>query len=144
VKAMILGALLFVLAVGCATGDVRLREQDKSLNLIRTTIQNMMAPRPRVISQNLREYTSQYFSRKDEANFDPQSSSERAFATFVILGDRRPYNVDITVFVERKQGARYAQVGTDKKLAQELLIELKTRLHQSQEDRNLIDGFRAF
>lgn len=128
----------------CATGDVRLKEQDKSLNLIRTTIQNMMAPSPRSISQNLREYTSQFFSRKDESEFDPQSSNERAYAVFVILGDRRPYQVDITVFIERKKGSRYAKVGTDKKLAQELLVELRTRLHQSQEDRNLIDGFRAF
>lgn len=129
---------------GCATGDVRLREQDKSINLIRTTIQNMMAPRPRIISQNLREYTSQYFSRKEDDSFDPQTSAERAYAHFVVLGDRRPYNVDITVTVERRQGSRYVKVGTDKKLANELLVELRTRLHQSQEDRNLIDGFRAF
>jgi hypothetical protein len=139
----IIVSLLWLLAA-CATGDVRLKDQDKSLNLIRTTIQNMMAPRPRNISQNLREYTSQFFSRKDEANFDPQSASERAYALFVILGDRRPYHVDITVFIERRQGSRYIKVGTDRKLAQELLVELRTRLHQSQEDRNLIDGFRAF
>lgn len=143
-KTLSLVLIVFWLLSACAMGDVRLKEQDKSLNLIRTTIQNMMAPRPRNISQNLREYTSQFFSRKDEANFDPQTSNERAYAVFVILGDRRPYHVDISVFVERRQGSRYIKVGTDRKLAQELLVELRTRLHQSQEDRNLIDGFRAF
>ena len=61
---------------GCASGDYTVEDQNKSLGQIKNAIVAIMGD-PRHLSENQREYTSQYFSRKDDAKFDPEKSKER-------------------------------------------------------------------
>lgn len=128
---------------GCANDAVQLEEGEQSLAEIKRAIVSVMGD-PRAVSQNQREFTSQYFSRKADANFNPIKSKERAYAIFSILGTRRPYNIEIHVLVERRSGRIYVESGEDTPSAQKLVLELKNRLNQSREGRNLIDDFRAF
>lgn len=127
--------------VSCAT--VRLEEEDVSLTDIKQSIKSMVGEF-RVVSQNQREVSSPYFSRKKDPKFDPEKSLERSYAHFTILGDRRPYDITVEVFVEKRQDGVYEQVETDEKVAEILASELKIRLHQGLENRNVIDSFRAF
>ncbi|MFN7454258.1 MAG: hypothetical protein ACK5RO_06315 [Pseudobdellovibrionaceae bacterium] len=134
---------MMLLILSCASG-VRLEDQNKSLMIIRQGIEGVMGSAPRWISQNQREFHSHYFSRKDDPKFNPTTSRERAYAKFLVLGDRRPYNVGIDVIVQKRTPNGYEDVGSDEKLALDLKKELKTRLNQSQDQMNVIDDFRAF
>lgn len=128
----------------CTSGQkVTLEDQSQSINEIKKTIISMIG-KPRAISQNQRELYSNYFPRKGTSDFNPTKSKERLTAVFIILGDRRPYNIDIQIVIEEKIEGEYEVVGYDNKIANDLKNELDTRLHQSLENRNIIDDFRAF
>lgn len=139
----LLALSLAFLLTGCANTAVQLEEGEQSLAEIKRSIVAVMGD-PRIVSENQREFTSQHFSRNADPKFNPQTSKERAYATFLILGTRRPYNVEIHVFVEKKSKKGYVKAGEDTHSAEKLAIELKNRLNQSREGRNLIDDFRAF
>ena len=68
----------------------------------------------------------------------------RHYAVMTILGARRPYDIEIRAFVERKRGKEYDSQGEDSDVARRLAKELKDKLNQSRDNRNLIDDFRAF
>lgn len=131
------------LLVSCATGGYRIAEQNVSLADLKKAITGVIGE-PRGISENQRTYYSQYFSRKPDPKFDPLKSKERAFAKIVILGDRRPYDIDIDVIVEEREGRDYLEVDNDLSEAKKLGKDIRTKLHQGREDRNVIDQFRAF
>jgi hypothetical protein len=129
---------------GCATlGGVSIEETNYSLNDIRSAIQGI-AGEPREVSQNQREYFSQYFSRKKEPNFNPQLSRERSYAHFLILGERRPYEIKVIVFNERKTKNGYELIGEDRAWSKKISEELEIRLNNGRDGRNVIDDFRPF
>lgn len=129
--------------LGCSSSAV-LEDSNQSINEIRQQIKSLVGSF-RSVSRNQRELVSGYFARKtDDADFDPEQSSERLWAKFVILGDRRPYDIEIRVIKEKKTNGKYQQVGLDRGLSQKLVEELKAKLSESLENRNIIDDFRAF
>lgn len=147
---MITRAFLFILALGlslnlvsCVTTTVTISEENQSLGEIKRALTAIMGE-PRSVSGNQREFTSQYFGRKEDPKFDPTKAKERLFAKFLILGDRRPYDIEITVYSEERTGRTYQVIGTDPTMAKALAKELETRLNQSRDGRNIIDDFRAF
>jgi hypothetical protein len=97
-------------------------------------------------SQNGRELLSAYFSPKQEdLYFDPEKSPHRAYIKAIILGDRRPFSLDVGVFIEERVGLKeYRLMKYDKKLAIKYSNIIQERLAQSREDRNVIDDFRPF
>lgn len=134
---------LLLFAMACSTPSYRIAEQNLSLGEIRQAIVAVIGE-PRQISQNQRTFTSQYFSRKPDPKFDPMKSKERLFVQVVVLGDRRPYDVEVSVIVEEKTGATYEQVDYEMNESRKLGKDLRSRLHQGRENRNVIDDFRAF
>lgn len=128
----------------CSTTGVVLEDQTFSLNEIRKAITSNIGE-PRSISQNQRTFTSVYFSPKPDKKFDAQKSKQRAYAQVVVLGDRRPYDIECTVFIEeRDPDGGYSQIGEDTAQSEQLAANIKKKLHQSTDDRNIIDDFRAF
>jgi hypothetical protein len=123
---------------------VVLPENNFSLNDIRTAIQNVIGGKPRYISENFREIKSDYFSRKREIDFHPLYSKERSYAHFIILGERRPYDIKIIVYVESRTKAGFEQIGIDQSFARKVGKELLDKLNQSRDNRNVIDDFRSF
>ncbi|PIS10156.1 MAG: hypothetical protein COT73_10840 [Bdellovibrio sp. CG10_big_fil_rev_8_21_14_0_10_47_8] len=138
----LMGTLLFVLA-GCSSTGAQVDDQNYSLAGIRKSIVAVIGE-PRAVSSNQRIYTSQYFGRKSDKKFNPEKSKIRQYTQISIMGDRRPYDVGVDVIVEQKQGDEYSQIGTDDKEAKELATQLRQKLHQSLDDRNVIDSFRVF
>lgn len=128
----------------CSTEGVVLEDQAYSLGEIRKAIIANIGE-PRSISQNQRTFKSVYFSPKPDKKFDPQKSRQRAYAQIVVLGDRRPYDLECTVFIEERQpDGGYSLLGEDPAQSEQLATNVKKRLHQSTDDRNVIDDFRAF
>jgi hypothetical protein len=139
---LVLVTLVFIAA--CATSEsYRIEEQNISLGDIKQAVTAIIGD-PRAVSENQRTYFSQYFSRTVDPKFDPMRARERLFAKIVILGDRRPYDLAVEVIVEERVGSSYSVVGHDMPEAKRLGKELRARLNQSREGRNVIDGFRAF
>jgi hypothetical protein len=141
-----LSLAVLLLAMACETpGGMLLKEQQLSLNDIRESI-GVIAGKPREISENQREVFSQYFPRTPtKAAFDPTQATERLYAHFWILGERRPYDVRVQVMSERKGPDGYFLYGEDKGMTKKVTGELKEQLqNQSRDDRNVIDNFRPF
>lgn len=126
----------------CTTGAVVQNTPDHSLNLLRFAITKVAPQGIRSTSSNQREYYSNYFLPGAEE--EPATKRERAYAHFLVLGDRRPYRTEVYVINERASGGAFHKDGQDKALARELAKRLETVLAKSREDRNFIDDFRAF
>lgn len=123
-----------------------------SLAHIRKGLNTILPGGVRTASANQRTLTSFYFPPQD-----PQTKSKsklmtaetapiRAVATVVVLGDRRPYQIEIKVSVERRSrdDAAYYHVSYDSRLARLFARDLQDYLVKSQENRDLIDDFRPF
>lgn len=71
------------------------------------------------------------------------------YAKVVVLGDRRPYDLEVFVVRERRvatgQGpGSYETVGNDQRLAKVVMARITESLAKRREDRNFIDDFRVF
>lgn len=136
--------ILFAFLSGCVSpSGIRIESETSSLNDIRAAVKSVLGD-PRKISQNQREIYSPYFSPSADAKFDENKSKERAFSKVEIHGDRRPYDITIEVFIEEKQHSKYVIVDRDVRLATKFRDEIRKKLNESRDSRNVIDDFRAF
>jgi hypothetical protein len=105
-------------------------------------------------SVNQRELKSRYFLPKGKTTQYEyaEMAPRRAYAHVTILGDRRPYEVVVRVFIENRAGFGpggrrdpiYDEAGQDDDLAAALAQGIKEQLIKGRENRNLIDDFRPF
>lgn len=138
----ILALLIGCLLTACITGHL-ITESTHSIPEIRSAIY-YIAGTPRSVSENGREFVSAYFSRKKDPHFDANKASERLYAKFTILGDRRPYDIQVQVFIEERSEGVYEDVGLDDSLSDQIAYELKVQLSRSRGERNAIDDLRVF
>lgn len=68
----------------------------------------------------------------------------RAFARFMIVGDRRPYHVVIQVIEEEKINDTWKMVRKNEPLAHRLAEELRLYLEKGRVERNAIDSLKPF
>ncbi len=130
---------------GCATKE-SVQEIMLPLTVVRKIVMDNVPGGLQKQSMNGREITGEYFNA---LNLDEPSdtSRERAKATIIILGSRRPYVLSVTVLREKKiKGSKkkYEQLGEDNKLAKQVVKRLKEALANRPADINVIDDFRAF
>lgn len=106
----------------------------------------------RAQSTNGRELTSGYFVLGKNGDFraldetEAETVGERAYAEVIILGERRPYRLDVRAYRQRRDRStkKYSSPVYDKMLTQRFSQKVKESLANRREDRNLIDDFRAF
>jgi hypothetical protein len=102
----------------------------------------------RTTSPNGREFYSKYFVLDGAKYKLAGDATDRYTATITVLGDSRPYDIEIFVTHEkrvlRQSAFDYVEVGHDMMLARELEFKLKSELAKHREDRNIIDDFRVF
>lgn len=144
--------LCFSLA-GCATlgnrNSVTVKDIDWPLSELRSIAATVLPTGTRAISPNGRELLSRHFILEGRTGYKPAAdATERYFAQVLILGDRRPYDVEILVTLERRvlRGNQFTYIveGYDYKLAKELEVKLRQELTKRREDLNIIDDFRVF
>lgn len=148
--------LSIILLSGCST--VKLNELDYSLLDIQKGIAKTVPKGLAKVSSNQRTFTSRYFDPNSfEANRETdRGGRERAVVEATILGDRRPYDVEIVVQIEEdSSGApvtrdddfiegHWVRVGIDKGLAKYFRDRLANYLVRIERNKNLIDDFRPF
>lgn len=144
---------IFVFLSGCASLDHNpegrlIREVDASLSDIRAVANAILPVGQRSISSNGREMLSKHFIIGEDRYKPALDSTLRYFALITVLGDRRPYDVQVLVTIEKRvlRGNQFtmAAIGYDRNLAKELELKFRQELTKRREDRNIIDDFRVF
>jgi hypothetical protein len=139
---------------GCATAlgnrnAMKVQDIDWPLAELRAAASSVLPVGQRAISPNGREILSRHFLLEGARGYKPAGdATERYFASIKILGDRRPYDIEILVTLERrvlrKNQFTYVIEGFDARLAKELERKFRSELTKRREDLNIIDDFRVF
>lgn len=144
---------LLLCLVGCVNlernpAGLIINQVDASLSDIRAVVSAILPVGQRSISSNGRELLSKHFIISEDRYKPALDSTLRYFAQFKVLGDRRPYDVEILVTVEKRvlKGNQFimAPVGFERTLAKELEVKFRQELIKRREGRNIIDDFRVF
>ncbi len=142
----ILWALFFTapfLFAGCRTGVI-LKDTPLGISETRRTVVTVFGE-PRSVSPNGRELYSKYYDKKGVPIERVELVKERFYTLVTILGDRRPYDIQVEVIQEERDDDGIFQVSDrDEAKAAPLAEKLKKALHQSLDSRNIIDDFRSF
>jgi hypothetical protein len=133
----------FLVLAACSKPGVTVRDANNSMGEIKSIISGLTGE-PKEISDDRRQFTSQYFGRAKDKKFDAQKSHERFYARYTIVSDRRPYNVLVQVVKERKSSEGYREDGLDAEMTRKLAKELDHRLKNGNTSKSLIDDFRSF
>lgn len=143
-KKLVLGLMLFLLSSCQTTEGIFLHEVNASASDTRKAIVAVIG-QPRNTSANGRVLTSRYHDKKGTFFDEIKSTDERRYTRITIQGDRRPFEVQVEVIIDKKNiEGRYEPTLTDNAQAREMANKLKNALHQSLDKRNIIDDFRAF
>lgn len=133
---------MFYLA-SCQTTGAVIRDTPMSLAEIRRVTITVIGD-PRKTNENGHELESTYFDKKKKPIERPNEVKERYYTRVTILGDRRPYDIQVQCLAEIRTPDGYEDAGEDDGLATEWASEIKKALHESREKRNFIDDFKAF
>ncbi len=146
--------ILSVSFLGCASiganrAALTIKEIDWPIGEIRAVCASLLPAGVRAMSPNGHEILSRHFVLDKNGQQKPAGdATERYFTHILILGDRRPYDIEILVTRETRalRGNQFTYVvsGYDQRLAKELERKLRTELTKRREDRNIIDDFRVF
>lgn len=137
--------MLSYLLVGCATGASTINDLSMSISDLQRVVTDALPLGKRTESRNGREFYSNYFLVKKGEYEEALSTTKRNFAVITILGDRRPYQIEVVVIIEhRNQSGEFSKVGYDTGLARVITRRIQKTLHERRDNRNIIDDFRVF
>lgn len=145
-KKLVLAATFLMMGfmTGCRTGGVILRETPLGISETRRVVVAVIGE-PRAMSQNGRELTSKFFDRKDQPIKKMEMAKERLYTHVTVLGDRRPYDIQVEVLVEsRDEDGGFRLSERDDARAGVIAEKIRQALNQSRDNRNVIDDFRSF
>ncbi len=125
-----------------------MRDIDASLTELKVIVNASVPVGLRTVSANGRELVSKHFIITKDRYKPAGDALERFFVQVTILGDRRPYDIEILVSHERRvlRNNRfvYVIVNFDEDLAREMEHKIRTELSKRREDRNIVDDFRVY
>lgn len=142
----ILFCTIFILLAGCQTTDgILISENLLSLKETRIAITSVLGP-IRSISENGRELVSQYHDKKTKFLDVTAKTKERYYTQVIILGPRRPYEINVQVHHEiRDPGNQLFQdVGLDLTQSTQQAKLIKEALNQSRDKGQAIDEGAPF
>lgn len=114
------------------------------------------------VSPNQREFLSGYFEPAEVfSDWDPQyihKPTQRALSRASILGDRRPYKVEVTVDIEERDNestlkksqrsdlrlGNFVPKGSNSRLSEKVGRLINDYLLRRGQSKNMIDDFRPF
>ncbi len=136
--------LILVLILCSCQSLATIEDIDKPLQVARSTIKESLPGGARKVSENGREYDSNYFAPKGPFDVDGSAGTFRETAHVVVLGAGRPYAITVEVFIEKREGRNYEVIGRDGARTKELVRRITTGLSNRRENRNMIDDFKPF
>lgn len=146
----ILNLILLLGLASCATKSLKTRPLKYSLASVKHAAAKTIPSKVSHTSPNGREIYFDYFPlptnfAKRRGYTKDGKFLERAKAKVVVLGERRPYQVEVMIKVESlEMNGTYAFDRYDIRYSKFLVKNIEKRLVQRHEKSNLIDDFRAF
>jgi hypothetical protein len=70
--------------------------------------------------------------------------SQRYHAKITVLGDRRPYNIEVVVTSQKRKGENYIDLGLNESVSQKIANLIQKNLTKRRGNGNIVDDFRAF
>ncbi len=138
-------SLIFLSSCASSYGGLQIQGVNRPLLDLKKIAANSSPLGVRKISSNQREFTSKYFKVVGRKFQPAETLKERSYSVIYVLGDRRPYVVEVVVVNERMDAqGRYYDVGKDERIARLIKGRFQTSLSKRREDVNMIDDFRAF
>ena len=136
----------FVLSMmGCQTSGYFITESPLQLPEIRKGVNAVMG-KPKQVSINGRELVSEYHDSKFLPIEDMSKNPDRYQTKVVVLGTRRPYDINILVSLEQfeDQTMSYVFRGIDENLSRQRAITIKKTLNLSLDKKSGFDGDKPF
>lgn len=134
-----------LLLASCQTTGYVIPESNMSLVDIRRSFVLALG-QVRTVSSNGREVYSQYHDQNFKNLSKPNDVAERFYTKLIILGTRRPYDIDVQVHQQTKAGSgdQYAEAGLDQDLSELRAQHVKKVLNQSRARTLKVDGEDPF
>jgi hypothetical protein len=147
--------LVVLVNVGCAAlnpfgpPSVKIKNVTGAVSEIRSIVSSLFPEGVKSVSSNGRELTTKPFVFLADGSLKPYvQGADRYYAFITVLGDRRPYDLDVVVFQEkrvlRNGDAQFEPGGTDIRWAEVIAKKVQAELAKRRDDRNLIDDFRVY
>lgn len=135
----------FIILVSCQTTGYFITESPLQLPEIRKAV-NVVIGKPRQVSLNGRELVSEYHDAKFLAMGDMSKNPDRYQTKVVVLGPRRPYDINVLVSLEQfeDQTMSYVFRGIDDGLSRQRAIVIKKTLNLSLDSKSGFDGDKPF
>jgi len=139
--------MIFLLLAGCSTLDGTF-VQKKGVNasvptLIKAFDRATTGLRGR--SANGRDIVSRYQKPGATTSDNAVNDAKRAYSRLIILGDRRPYTLQVQHIVEKRTSSgTYDVVQYDDRMARETLKRVLDFLVHRPDKEGFIDDFKAF
>lgn len=138
--------VLMLAFLGCGEVPI-IPEANYSLEAISRSVYKALI-KVRKVSQNRREFVSDYLTLEGKI-WDPLGNDiRRATAKVIVLGERRPYTIQIQTIVEERSSsepgysARFKKVGKSKALIDQLAFRIQDDLRKNKEQS--LDDFKPF
>jgi hypothetical protein len=129
---------------GCRTGGVFLKETPLNASDTRKVVVSVIGV-PISTNDNGRELVSKFHDKTGKEIEKPTQVKRRYFTRVSILGDRRPYDIQVEVFYEQKDAAgKYVIINQDYSLAEERANQIMKLLNEGRDRRNVIDDFKPY
>lgn len=137
--------------VSCAsTKKAYIEDMKTPIVRIKAAIKASLPMGKRTTEKGARIYYSNYFRNIKGQVIDAKRLSVRSYAKVTILGDRRPYSVEIEVIKQKKTGkdsnynSIFKDVGRSKAFALAIRRKILKYLSKSRGGSDFIDDFRVF
>lgn len=151
-RSWIVTVLTILTTLSCSTGAER-DTGEYSLTSVFGAVEQAMTMGIQNQSENKRVFVSRPFLVKQSEEVTKLGKRERGIATVTVLGDRRPYTIDVVVSIEvgpdvkgknPVDGSKFKHARYDKRLGNLLLRSIMDTLESRERDRNVIDDFKPF
>ncbi len=142
-KRIVTVVVFMFLIAGCVSRGQSIKGINRTVNDIRTTVKSIYGIA--TASESDREIITGPL-KVDPNDKTPSSQLKmRAYARILIINDRRPYDLLVEAYIERRDASgTFVEVGISESVSQDLAKELHRALIESRENWNVIDDFRAF
>lgn len=130
---------------GCQTVGYFITDSNLAISESRKSITAVIG-KPRYVSLNGRELVSDFHDNKFKTIDSDQKPQIRYFTKTIILGARRPYEINVQVLRQdfENETKTYVETGLDEGLSEKRAIEIKKAHNYSLEKQQKFDGDNPF
>ncbi len=138
-------ALGFSVMIGaCALmSPASLEDQNVSVSQIKNAVVSVAGDIRKLEGGGRIIYTT-YFDRSRKILLFNEKPGVRYFSIVRVIGDRRPYDIDVEVVRETLVRGTYVETGSDEEIATAFSQDLAEKLKIEKTGKSVVDDFKAF